>query len=86
MSSTLLKFIDISDGDTIFAAWGIYATGSVKFSVNLMMEEDFHFMMHVDFRPPPNENKVKFYCNTFSFLHFSCYFADLLAFDLLIIY
>ncbi|KAL5272322.1 hypothetical protein ACHWQZ_G000517 [Mnemiopsis leidyi] len=53
------NFLDrpLAVGDKL-KAWGIYATGSVKFSVNLMMEEDFHFMMHVDFRPPPNENKV----------------------------
>ena len=41
------------------SAWGIYATASSKFNVNLMMENGQYFMIHVDFRPPPNENKVK---------------------------
>ena len=44
-------------GDVV-SAWGIYATGSSKFSVNFMMENDQYFMIHVDFRPPPSENKV----------------------------
>ena len=46
------------------SAWGIYATGSSKFSVNLMMENGEDFMIHVDFRSPPSENKVRYYLET----------------------
>ncbi|KAL5249183.1 hypothetical protein ACHWQZ_G018138 [Mnemiopsis leidyi] len=49
--------LPLSVGDVV-TAWGVYATGSSKFSVNLMMENDQYFMIHVDFRPPPHENKV----------------------------
>ena len=42
-------------GDVV-SAWGIYATGSRKFSVNFMMENAR--MIHVDFRPPPGGNMV----------------------------
>ena len=44
-------------GDVV-SAWGIYATGSRKFSVNFMMENEQHFMIHVDFRNPPGGNAV----------------------------
>jgi hypothetical protein len=44
-------------GNDVFSAWGIYATGSSGFAVNLMMENQY-IMMHVNYRPPPEENKV----------------------------
>ena len=33
------------------------------------MENDQYFMIHVDFRPPPSENKVKYTIGLFPHLH-----------------
>ena len=41
----------------MFSAWGVFADRTSKFSVNLR-KDNGHFMIHVDFRPPPSENKV----------------------------
>ena len=57
MNSLSLLERPLAPGD-VLTAWGIYATGSAKFSFNLMMENGLYHMINVDFRPPPGENKV----------------------------
>ena len=56
-----MSFHDLKDLANFFictsSAWGVFADQTSKFSVNLRKDND-DFMIHVDFRPPPNENKV----------------------------